>query len=684
MSEVDEAIAELEALKKLDDLTGLDRARLMAQGAAMGWSDEFIAMLKSMQPSVTYDEAIAEERELLKSAQEKPGSLKYELAGSVAPGIFAAPFTGGASLIPTLGRVVIGNTAKTVGKLATAGATQGTITSLGTQDDISLGNTLLAASTSAVANPLVSKTLSFFGNGIKKLTIDPIIQKLQGSSGKTVEDELTRIIIDSGLKIDDVVQRVRGGEIIPEMSPGANETVRLIVNKMTPASPIIEKALQNRKGQFIADVFNSLQKDLAPTVKGKATEKGTNVFQTFVNATNKLKQQKWETYQEIWKSEGGKYVSNVTPDVKTYQEIGDGVINLVGVSKGNGKIINEFFDVKGLPPILKETDEGWELIRQPTLYEGEKVKQAFMNASKRLESGPATKEQYSRLEKQIKDVLDNVSEPLRNVRRNWREIEGSINQYDVGRKLLSPRNDPQEFRIYWDKLTSNGSKVEIDALRMGVAQNLKKRLGESIARRSSVINKLADDPLNMDQNERQLLEIIYQGMPKDKLEKLLKSVNLASGSIKAVAKISGGSQTGREVGGGKTVGKVVNFTSKLYRALLMGDLEAGRSLVTSFGGNANKISDEAMVKVARLLVSNDSNLVKRALTDSIARDQLINKINRYLLIEGIDAGLSRTTSYATEKGTSSLIDVPDYEDAIIPIIKEMNKSTKQKVINVAK
>ena len=116
----------------------------------------------------------------------------------------------------------------------------------------------------------------------------------------------------------------------------------------------------------------------------------------------------------------------------------------------------------------------------------------------------------------------------------------------------------------------------------------------------------------------------------------------------------------------------------------MGDLEAGRSLVTSFGGNANKISDEAMVKVARLLVSNDSNLVKRALTDSIARDQLINKINRYLLIEGIDAGLSRTTSYATEKGTSSLIDVPDYEDAIIPIIKEMNKSTKQKVINVAK
>tara|TARA_R110001592_G_scaffold311417_1_gene586272 strand:+ start:1062 stop:3116 length:2055 start_codon:yes stop_codon:yes gene_type:complete len=684
MSEVDEAIAELEALKKLDDLTGLDRARLMAQGAAMGWSDEFIAMLKSMQPSVTYDEAVAEERELLKSAQEKPGSFKYELAGSVAPGIFAAPFTGGTSLLPTLGRVVIGNTGKTVAKLAGTGAAQGTIASLGTQDDISLGNTLLAASTSAAANPLISKTLSFFGNGLKKLTVDPIIQKLQGSSGKTVEDELTRIIIDSGLKIDDVVQRVRGGEIIPEMSSGANETVRLIVNKMTPASPIIEKALQNRKGQFIGDVFNSLQKDLAPTVKGKATEKGTNVFQTFVNATNKLKQQKWETYQEIWKSEGGKYVSNVTPDVKTYQEIGDGVINLVGVSKGNGKIINDFFDVKGLPPILKETDEGWELIRQPTLYEGEKVKQAFMNASKRLESGPATKEQYSRLEKQIKDVLDNVSEPLRNVRRNWREIEGSIKQYDVGRKLLSPRNDPQEFRIYWDKLTANGSKVEIDALRMGVAQNLKKRLGESIARRSSVINKLADDPLNMDQNERQLLEIIYQGMPKDKLEKLLKSVNLASGSIKAVAKISGGSQTGREVGGGQTVGKVVNFTSKLYRALLMGDLEAGRSLVTSFGGNANKISDEAMVKVARLLVSNDANLIQRALTDGIARDQLINKINRYLLIEGIDAGLSRATSYATEKGTSSLIDVPDYEDAIIPIIREMNKSTKQKVINSTK
>ena len=450
-------------------LSGTERAKLIAQGLLFNFSDEAIAGVKSVFGEKTYEQYVNEERKDLEDARVK------------------AP-------LEALGY----------------GAAQGTLASVGSQDEVGFGNTLLAASTSAAVSPALQKTFQFFGTGIKKLAVDPILQKLQGASGKKVEDEIIRVIGDSGLTSEAVITMVKNGKIIPEMSAQANETVRVIVNQMSPATPIIEKALQDRKGEFIKDVFNNLQKDLAPNVQGDVTAKTTNIFKSFVDNTDKLKQQKWESYQEIWKNQGGKYVSNATPDAKTYENIGSGIIDIVGKSQSNGKLINEFFDVKGLPPILKMNKKGaWELTRTPTLYEGEKVKQAFMNASKRLEAGPAVKEQFIRLEKNIKNIIDENSPELKNVRKNWAEVESSVKQFDFGRKLLSPKTDPEEFQMYFTKLMASGSKLEIDALRQGVAQNLKKRLGQTVGRRSSTITALADDPLELDivQNERKILEI---------------------------------------------------------------------------------------------------------------------------------------------------------------------------------
>ena len=391
-----------DAVNANEGLTKTDVAKLVAQGFSFNFSDEAIAGVKSIFSDKTYDELVKEERDDLNVAREKAPieALSYEVGGAVLPALAAAPFTGGASILPTLGRIALTGSGKTALKMAGYGAAQGTIASVGSQDEVGFGNTLLAASTSAVASPALQKTFQFFGAGIKKLAVDPILQQLQGASGKKVEDEIIRVISDSGLKPEDVITAVKNGKIIPEMSAQANETVRVIVNQMTPATPIIEQALQDRKGKFIVDVFQNLQKDLAPNVQGNVTAKSTNIFKDFSDNTDKLKQQKWETYQEVWKNQGGKYVSNATPDAKTYNSIGNGLLDIVGSSQSNGKLINEFFDVKGLPPILKLNKKGvWELTRSPTLYEGEKVKQAFMNASKRLEAGPAVKEQFVRLEK---------------------------------------------------------------------------------------------------------------------------------------------------------------------------------------------------------------------------------------------------------------------------------------------
>ena len=670
-------------------LSGTEKAKLIAQGLLFNFSDEAIAGVKSVFGDRTYEEYVSEERKDLSEAREKAPyeALGYEMGGAVLPALVAAPFTGGTSIPAVLGRVALTGSGKTIPKMMGYGAAQGTLSSVGSQEDIGFGNTLLAAGASSVLSPAVQKTFQFFGTGIKKLAVDPILQKLQGASGKKVEDEIIRVITDSKLNPEDVITRVKNGQIIPEMSAQANETVRVIVNQMTPATPIIEKALQDRKGEFIKDVFNNLQKDLAPNVQGDVTAKSTNVFKNFIDNTDKLKQQKWESYQEVWKNQGGKYVSKATPDVKTYENIGNGIIDIVGKSQSNGKLINDFFDVKGLPPILKMNKKGnWELTRTPTLYEGEKVKQAFMNASKRLEAGPAVKEQFVRLEKNIKNILDNNSPDLKNVRQNWAEIESSVKQFDFGRKLLSPKTDPEEFQVYFSKLMSSGSQLEIDALRQGVAQNLKKRLGQTIGRRSSTVTALADDPLELDivQNERKILEILYEGMPTDKLEGLLKNVELATGAIKAVAKIIGGSQTGKSVGGQKRIGKV-NFGINMFRFLNSygTDVDAGRSLFSALGGNSNALSDKQMTKVAEILISDDPDIVAKALNDQTARNVVIDKINKITGGMGLEVGLSKGSAIMAEKGTSSAIDLNPYEDAIMNIAQGMNKATKQKVISAA-
>ena len=674
-----------------EGLTITEKAKLVAQGLLFNFSDEAIAGAKSVFGDKTYDEYVKEERNDLALSREKAPleSLGYEMAGAVLPAVAAAPFTAGTSIPAILGRIAVTGTGKTALKMAGYGAAQGTLASVGSQDEVGFGNTLLAAGTSAAVSPALQKTFQFFGTGIKKLAVDPILQKLQGASGKKVEDELIRIITDSKLNPEDVITSIKNGKIIPEMSPQANEIVRVIVNQMSPATPIIEQALQDRKGKFIVDVFNNLQKDLAPNVQGNVTAKSTNIFKDFSDNTDKLKQQKWETYQEIWKREGGKYVSEATPDVKTYENIGKGITDLVGLSKDNGKIINDFFDRKGLPAILEMTKEGaWKLNRNPTLYEGEKVKQAFMNASSRLDGkGKGDLEVFIGLEKAMKNILDDTSGELKNVRKNWAEIEGSIKQFEFGRSLLSPKTDPEEFQMYFSKILKGGNQLEIDALRQGVAQNLKKRLGQSIGRRSSTITSLADDPLELDlvQNERKILEILYEGMPNDKIESVLKNVDLATGSIKAVAKIIGGSQTGKAVAGAKRIGKV-NFGVNVFRFLNSSgtDIDAGRNLLSALGGDGNKLNDEQMIQVGKLLISQDAGLIQKALTDQTARNNVIDKLNKITGGFGIELGLSKGAAILSEKATSNVIDINPYEDAIMNIAKDMNKVTKQKVINAAK
>jgi len=195
----------------LQGLTFSDRARLLAQGALMNFSDEFFAMVRSALGGETYEEALGEEREALKKAQEKEGSLKYEIIGATAPALALAPFTAGTSIPATVGRYAIG----TGGKLMTQGAIQGGTSALGRQEgDTDFVDVGLSTAGGAVANPLLQKVGGKLVEGIGKIS-EPIIRRIKGQLAKPVEDELARIANASGYTTDEIIEQIASGKTIP-------------------------------------------------------------------------------------------------------------------------------------------------------------------------------------------------------------------------------------------------------------------------------------------------------------------------------------------------------------------------------------------------------------------------------------------------------------------------------------
>ena len=122
------------------DLTLSEKARLAAQGAFFNFSDEIAAAFRALGEE-TYEEAVADERSMLEEAREKEGSLKYELGGAVIPGLVAAPFTGGASIPATAGRLAAIGAGQ--GLASAIGASEGDIAERVTDDPAGLALSLI-------------------------------------------------------------------------------------------------------------------------------------------------------------------------------------------------------------------------------------------------------------------------------------------------------------------------------------------------------------------------------------------------------------------------------------------------------------------------------------------------------------------------------------------------------------
>ena len=704
--------------KAEEELTFEDRARLSAAGLLMEFGEEGEALFESLFSSdddddkLTFSERYAknlkENQKALKDARSKEGSLKYEIGGAIIPGLLTLPL-GGAGAAGTLGRVVGsgvkellkagGKKALTTGqKLATVGASQGTAVAIGSgeesnildrldsvDDYLKLGKgAVIGGSLNWVGGKAAEKILS----GLSKLGGDKLARALGNELGKPVENELKRIATSSNLTVDEIVANIQSGKIIPEMDTNIADVVRGFVAVSHQGGAIIKDTATKRAKDLRRDVVKTVQKDLAPD-----TNLG-NVKAFFNESENNIKAMASKAYTKIFKGEG--------QDTANYQNIGDELLKLNKNNPEVGKIIESYISRVGLGKIFTTAEDGTtQLGRNVNLEVGESIKRALMDYQKKL-SSPLNKEgnlayEIMNLEKKFANLVDGVSPILGKTRSTWASIQNNNNKFALGQSVMNKSAD--DIEIIMRDITKQAKELKdpklLDSFKMGFVSSLRAKAG------TTSMNTYLRNVMKEDSNVKAVLETMY---PKAKFNKILQKIENAEGALMNVKKFKelsptaesmiksqsvGSKQINPDLEDLKSIGKSLTLTANGIPSTSF--IAPAKNLIAKYVNPTTKLTEVQMEQVARLLVSEDANLIRAALTDITARNTLIRNMNKAaeLIVAGSKSvsGIVGTSKLQDENfnpmspAFADEINTGDYK-VITDLTKTISPKTREKLMKI--
>jgi hypothetical protein len=614
-----------------------DRVRLGMQGASLNTSDEIGALARSVFGSGTYKDYLADERSELESARSKPGSLKYEIGGAFVPALAAAPFTGGTSIPLNLVRAT--TLAGAEGLAAGLGAREGDILERFGDRPISLGaETVASALMGPVAGKLMEggqKLFSAVATPAKAMT-----RALMGRPAEAVETEVRRIAstvypnLPPEVGFAKIVEEIRQGKIFPDLSEGAAVHTAGLVGTSSKGGEVIRDVVEDRADKFPSQARKSLQEDLVPE----------NPQGNIVRVMN-------ETTDELKKAEGAAYKRIFTDvDLPPSTELNRAVLNLTKMGKSNLNELEELIAARRLPPLFKKNDQGvLELTRNVSLEDGEILRRALQDSAdsafgpkKRGNLGQAIKE----VELDLRSILDDLSPDLKTTRANWAQISKVKNTFDESRKIFGKTAEDAE--IYIEDIIIAGNVEAIEAMRAGAASGLKAKFTGTST--NTVLRNLD----NLDRKERIILEKLYPG---DSAEEIFKKISRAVQATKTKGAVTGGSPTAHRLGAQAQQGEAA--AEALGDAVALGAGDYLRPAVKFVQGvlRGSKLTPKQLEKVARIIITEDPEIMEKALLNPGIQQELVNKIQRYAGL--IPRAASSAAAYQTEEKTRRLLDDPN-------------------------
>lgn len=589
------------------------RLRSIAQGATLTGADEAEAYLRSMAGE-NYESALADIRSKTKAYQKEAPleSLGYEALGGLLSAGATTMATGGAAAPATIPQAAMSIAPIVRGLAATSalgGLYGGTTGFLSGEGDVYERASKVpgGVATGAIVAPAVKGLITGGGMLVDKVT--DFARRLAGGRGaKVVETELQRLAGDTGLTTDEIIDRIARGEIMAENATLA-AAVRGLYAQGGKASTTLMSSLTRRPEELRTSVLTDMQKTLAG-------QEG-NVLQQFKLNDKQLKQIESEAYKDAFGTGG-------VIDSTLLQSVTDALKR----SPSAVKDINDIYVAQtGKKPFFSFDKSGnINFNRTPTLEDAEVIRRGIQTSvdqayqTGRGGVGGALKD----VELALREAIDTSSKKLGDARLQAAVRRTAKDAFDDGRKVFGKSAD--EVAILVDELSQKPGALS--AFRAGTMDAIRNKM--TTGTRTSMMANLS----NENSKEGLILRTIYPG---DELPGILQRINTAAQSQAAKNYILGGSSTTPTLLQAARTGSNIS-AEEIANVMTANPVTMATSAVNilkkvAFEKNKN-LTDSQRDMVAKILVSEDPDLVRRALVDQSAFALVQQKINDFARFAG--------------------------------------------------
>jgi hypothetical protein len=589
------------------------RLRSIAQGATLAGADEAEAYLRSMAGE-NYESALADIRSKTKAYQKEAPleSLGYEALGGLLSAGATTMATGGTAAPATIPQAAMSIAPVVRGLAATSalgGLYGGTTGFLSGEGDIydRISRVPGGVTTGAIVAPAVKGLITGGGMLVDKVT--DFARRLAGGRGaKVVETELQRLAGDTGLTTDEIIDRISRGEIMAENATLA-AAVRGLYAQGGKASTTLMSSLTRRPEELRTSVLTDMQKTLAG--------QDGNVLQKFKLDDKQLKQLESEAYKDAFGTGGvidSTLLKSVTDALKR--------------SPSAVKDINDIYIAQtGKKPFFSFDKSGnINFSRTPNLEDAEVIRRGIQTSvdqayqSGRGGVGGSLKE----VELALREAIDTSSKKLGDARLQAAVRRTAKDAFDDGRKVFGKSAD--EVSILVDELSQKPGALS--AFRAGTMDAIRNKM--TTGTRTSMMANLS----NENSKEGLILRTIYPG---DELPGILQRINTAAQSQASKNYILGGSSTTPTLLQAARTGSNIS-AEEIANVMTANPVTMATSAVNilkkvAFEKNKN-LTDSQRDMVAKILVSEDPDLVRRALVDQSAFALVQQKINDFARFAG--------------------------------------------------
>ena len=600
------------------------RIRMLAQGASFNLADEAEAAVRSAVGGRPQQEIEQEIRQGLRdySASSPTASNAYEFAGAVLPAAAAALYTRNPA--PAVG--VFSRFLPNLAKVAGIGGAEGALQTFGSMDqpfserfqepgDIAMGAALGAGVGAGI-----------YGGGVGAIKgVDTAAEALRFASGSrarnAVNNEVQRIAAEAGIDVAEAEARLLRGELIAE-DPNVAVQLRAYIGSGEPGA-ILREGMQGRPAATRRTAFQTIQSGIAAGLD-------RNIYRHMRAQADLLRELQNKEYRAAFETAGD-----------APQPVIDQMYETLARFPGGGTKLKEAFKSEtGRDPFFVIDDLGRISFRmQPTMRDAEQLRRIVADESRSLIIGgganATTGINLSNAEGPLRTAIDTAAPQIGEARGRAALIFKRNDNYKAGLKANSKSAD--EIQVEFNDVLNSKDPGLIQAYRLGYLQNLQARIQGG--NKASLVSRLTDP----ETKEGLIFRTIY---PEDLQDAALARLGTARQSQAARDTILAGSQTAatqRAMGREGMLSDTVR-TSGLAADALRGDANAAAAILDRMIQQFRPgLTDTNRSAIARILLSSDPAIVRRALTDTEALRSLQAAIVPLAQSPLISASLAGTT-----------------------------------------